>query len=232
MILGVALCGCAATQHSAAGGADVLFSGSLQELVPIHDGDEFVYRVSGSGDQDGRYVQRISAPGSGQNIMATLGKEGAEQVAVATFLRSDGTSLVIVREELRAMDLVIVYDRPLPYVSVPVRSGVSEASTTVSLNRLSTNETIATGQAQQTLTITRGPAGAGPDIIALRTERRVQLADRVMQAQTGTWLKPGIGALVSEGRSDNGPITHQQLLCATIDGNRIGSCDRPLENSQ
>jgi hypothetical protein len=218
--------GCAAHAPPAADArGEVLYDGTLQELVPHHDGDEFVYRISGTAAPDLIFVQRVSAPADGGDVLVTLSQDGRDDaIAVATNLRDDGHTLWIVREELRQMDLVLVYTEPLPYLAVPVRAGVTETSSAVTLKRLSTGEVLGEGRAHQRLTIARGPAARGPDVIALGMERRLEMGNRTMNVKIGTWLKPGVGAIISEGANEGSPITRQELVCATVAGRRIGDC--------
>ena len=122
------------------------------------------------------------------------------------------------------MDLILVYAQPLPYLGVPLRSGVVESTSPVTLQRLSNGEVLAQGRAEQRLSVTRAPSQVGAEVIEIRTERRLQLADKTMVVRTGTWLKPGVGALLSEGTSPDGPITRQELICATIAGRQVGTC--------
>jgi hypothetical protein len=222
----LALAACAAQQASAPPpGGEVLFDGTLQELLPHHDGDEFVYRISGDGTPDTLVVQRISAPGDGGTVFATLGKQGpGEGVVVASELRDDGTTLWVVREEMRAMDLALLYAQPLPYLKVPLRTGVTESRSPVTLQRLSTGEVVAKGQALQRVSVTRAPAEAGPEVLAIGVERHLDIGDKTVQTRSGSWLKPGIGTVLSQNASEAGPITRQQLVCARIQGKEIGNC--------
>lgn len=229
----LALAACAARTSEPAGSGEVLFAGSLQELLPHHDGDEFVYRISGTGVPDAIVVQRIVAAGNGGKVVATIGKqEPSGTVMVASDLRDDGSTLWVEREEMRAMDLVLLYAEPLPYLNVPLRAGVTESGSAVTLQRLSTGEVVAKGRSLQRISVTRAPAEAGPDVLAVGVERNLDLGDSKMQTRSGTWLKPGIGAVLSESTSEGGPITRQQLVCARIEGKEIGTCPPPAEGSR
>jgi hypothetical protein len=215
------LAGCTA-RKGAETATDVLFDGTLAELVPHHDGDEFIFRYSGGGTDNGFYVQNVSVSGGGREIETSLSANGT-LLSRTTFL-AQGSTLAITREEFRTADLVLVYGEPMPAFSVPLRSGMTHTRTPVTLQRLSSGETLAEGEAVQRITVSRGPVETGLDTYALLTERRLQLGTRLMQMRSASLLKPGLGAVMSEGSADGGPVSRQELVCATIAGRRIGTC--------
>jgi len=93
------LMGCAARQRGAPPATnEVLFSGALQEIAPHHDGDTFVFRMTGAGVLDGVYVERVSAPETEADFVSTMTKDG--KPFVKTHLHDDGTGIFIVSEDL------------------------------------------------------------------------------------------------------------------------------------
>jgi len=190
--------------------------------MPHHDGDELTFRLAGAGPLDGFYIQRVSVAGSG-DITVTLTKDNLAIGHVS--LRSDGTTLFVLREEMPGKGVALVYDTPLPYVSVPLRGGVTEVNTSLTVQRASSGETVATGKIEQRVAVTAAPTTPPALRFELRTERRISFGDQSTLGRSVTWLQPGIGAVVSESASDNGAITRQELVCAFIDGKQIGDCN-------
>jgi hypothetical protein len=201
---------------------DVLFSGTLQELVPYNDGDELVFLLLGAGSLDGVYVQRVAVPHPGE-ITVTLTRENLAIGQIS--LHSDGTTLFVTREETAGNGVALQYDDPLPYISVPLRTGITEASSAVALRRLTTGETLARGHIEQRLNVLSAPATPPRILFEVRNERHLTLGDRSTIGRTTSWLQPGLGTVLSETLSETGTVTRQQLLCAIIAGQQIGDCD-------
>jgi len=190
--------------------------------MPYHDGDELVFRLLGADVLDGLFVQRVSIPRPGE-ITVTLMRENLAIGQI--YLRSDGVTLFVIREETTANGVVLQYDEPMPYISVPLRSGVAEASSPITLRSLSTGETLARGHIEQRLTILPAPAAPPRLLFEVQNERRLTLGDRTTIGHMRTLLQPGLGAVLSEAVSESGTVTRQQLVCAFIAGKQIGNCE-------
>jgi hypothetical protein len=91
---------------------------------------------------------------------------------------------------------------------------------------LSDGAVLATGRVEQTVTAHRGSSEAGATVLEIETKRTVTLPDRAMRLEATTWIQPGIGEVRSEGRTDGGPVTRRELICAIISGKQVGDCAR------
>jgi hypothetical protein len=227
LVAAFAACGCAVPSADVSGPSNastsdsaVLFAGPLQELVPHHDGDEYMYRVRAAGFPDSIVVQRVTVPRPGE-IVVTLTKDNL--ALTQSYLRADAASLALVREELATNGISLTYEEPLPYVAVPLLQGTTESHSPVVLRRLATGEILAKGSAEQRLTIERAPATPPLVLFALISDRRVTFGDRTIVAHTTTWMSPGVGPMLAEVVSGGMP-SRQELLCAFIEGKQIGTC--------
>jgi len=202
-----------------------LFRGTLEELAPHRPGDRFVYRVTGTGDRDGIYVEELSATGKANEFDVTLHLAQNDSPTLITRLRNHGDSMAIVSEELSTeRDLGFAYESSIPYLSVPVRTGVQEASSAATLWRLSDGRGIADGHVKQTTTVPRPTKETAGGEIEIRRERNLEFPGFSIHLRETSWLRPGLGEVRSESSTNGGPPIYQELLCAWIDGKQIGDC--------
>jgi hypothetical protein len=206
-------------------GEQTLFAGSLQELAPHHPGDRFLYRITGAGEHDGVYVEQLSATSEVNEIVAILTRAQDSSPVVTTRLRNSGKAIAIVSEELSGLqDVGFAYAQPIPYLEVPLRTGVRKAASPVTMWRLSDGRGLADGQVEQTMTASRPAGDETSGDLQVHTERDLQFPGMAIYKRETAWFRPGIGEVRSESSTNGGPPVYQELICARIDGKQIGDC--------
>ncbi|HVN83410.1 MAG TPA: hypothetical protein VMW17_01055 [Candidatus Binatia bacterium] len=221
----VMLAGCALLRAPAAK-EEVLFGGTLQELVPHHHGDHFVYRVAGKHGNNPLQVEHLSQLDAAGEFILDLTVDGVP--AGRQHLRDDGTSVLLISEGWMQQGVIVSYDPPLPGLAVPLTTATRRATAAVTMQDGRNGKVVARGRVEQTSTASR-PAGDDTGVFAVRTVRAIQLTNSATRLAATTWIKPGIGEVRSDGVVDGGPRIRRELLCAIVDGTRMGDkCDQIL----
>lgn len=206
-------------------GEPTLFAGSLQEIAPHHPGDRFLYRITGAGEHDGVYVEQLSATSEANEIIATLSLAQDGPPVIITRLRNSGKAIAIVSEELSALqDVGFAYAQPIPYLEVPLRTGVRKATSPATMWRLSDGRGLADGQVVQTMSASRPTGDATSGDLEVRRERDLKFPGMAIYERETAWFRPGVGEVRSETSTNGGPPVYQELICARIDGKQIGDC--------
>jgi hypothetical protein len=225
------LAGCAPRQPAAPAAPDVvLFSGTLQELAPHHDGDHFVYRTTSTGQPDRLSVEHLTVLDQPGEFAVNMTEDG---VALGKIhLRDDGSSVTLISEGMLREGVLMLYEVPLPSLSVPLHSGESKATSPVTLSHLSDGKLLGYGQAEQTVTARRVTASAGGDEFEIHIERTIELPKGSMHLSVTTWITPGVGETRSQGNVDGGVTFRRELICATVGGKRVGDCAGIMQKGQ
>lgn len=206
---------------------------SLAEIVPHHDRDHFVFIVERPTPEGFRpsslQVEHISKLERSTEYEVALSEDGMATGKV--LIRDDGKTLWLVSEEDYTRGLKLSYEPPLPYLSVPLRSGESTVTTSADLRQLGTNQ--AAGRLQVTQTTRTAPAPPGQwfagtysRAVQLVTERTLHSPEGPVQLTNTTILVPGIGEVRSEGSAAGSPVMRRQLACAIVGNRSVGDCSR------
>ncbi|HUI26095.1 MAG TPA: hypothetical protein VL403_08415 [Candidatus Kryptonia bacterium] len=219
----IAIAACSA-RRPATEPEEILFNGTLQELAPHHNGDHFIYRVTATGRDDSLQVEHLTALDAPGEFVVDMSENGT--AIGRQHVRDDGAALLLMSEGLLAQDLIITYEQPLPSLAVPLATTPRRARSAVTFLR-GDGKVVAHGSVEQTVTAHRSTTGGAGAVFEVRTERTVVLLNRTMRLAVTTWLAPGMGEVRSEGSADGEPPVHRELLCAIIEGNRVGDkCDQ------
>jgi hypothetical protein len=213
------LAGCSA-HGSVAGSGTVLYEGGIQQLVPLHAGDWFLYNVV-TGTR-GPHFERsdLSATARKDELLLTVHEGDAEVADIQ--LRIDGDAVRVVSERDLSQNIGAIYATPLPLFSVPVREH-AQAESTVQIVRLSDGVEIDHGHVELTITNMRDPASG---IIVSQVDRRLVVTGGDLPASHRMWIRPGVGQIGTESASER-----RELVCAMIGGTAMGTCPTQETNT-
>jgi hypothetical protein len=208
--------GCAPRRAPEPAVGTVLFDGSVRELVPLHDGDWFLYNAGGGGHEPHPELSKISALPKPDSLLVTFSQK--DLVLGRVHLRYTNDALEAVSEIDSVGGIGVLYATPVPLFLVPVREGTRRASSAVQIWRLSDRSLLGRGQVDFEFTNTRAPNGE----IETHVERTLKLPDQTTHTEHTIWLRPGVGEIRSGSGGDNG--LRRTLACAQIDGKSYGTC--------
>lgn len=213
--LAFALVGCSASQRAApTGSGAVLFDGTIQQLVPLHAGDWFVYRSrDGAG---GEHLERseLTTAKRAHELLLTVNDNGATIARI--HLRLDEDAVRVISEMDLRSDVGAIYATPLPLYAAPLREHAT-ASSTVEVVRISDGHQLDHGDVE--LQVTSARDAANGDIVS-RIDRKLVLSGGVLPNTLAMWIRPGIGQIATEGAGGE----RRELVCARIGGTSFGTC--------
>lgn len=204
-----------ATPESASGA--VLYSDSIERLVPLHAGDWFIYRAE--GDAGGEYYERVTLSAADRPNELVMTLSTGDTVRSRVRLRLDAEAVRVVSETDVGNDIGAVYATPLPLHRCPVREQ-ARATSAVELIRASDGTVLDSGEVELTVSSARDPASG--DIVS-RIDRQLTLPGGVVPATQVLWLRPGVGKIGAQSLGG----ARRELVCARIGGTSIGACPEP-----
>jgi hypothetical protein len=227
-VLAVLAAGCASKKpadaqrsapHPTAG---VLFDGTIQDLLPLHAGDRFVYRTSDPSGEEQLLTTRVAATEKPNEFVATVSK--GDLVLTQMHLRDDGRRLTTLAELAPPRNAILVYGDPLPIATVPLLAEEQRFESSVKLMRLSDGQLIAEGKVEQSMSARLASEPEAKGQLVIRYERAMTLPSGTMRSVSEMWIEPGVGEMRSETTIAGAPSQHRELVCAVIAGKRVGEC--------
>jgi hypothetical protein len=211
----LALAACSTRQGS---GAKV-FDGQIAELMPLHDGDTFLYLASGGPRGERLELARVAAMPQAGDLMVTV--TSGEVVVSGLHLRQSADALSVVGEADVAGNVGVLYASPLPLLTRPLTAGERRAKSPLDVFRPSDGFRLDKGEVEMIVSSARDPSTSE---IVIRTRRRLILTERQIVIEERRWLRPGVGEVRSEA-GINGVITERrELVCAKVGGKQVGTC--------
>jgi hypothetical protein len=214
------LAACSARQGGHGSGA-VLFDGRVDQLLPLHAGDSFLYRASGGRRGERLAWSRVTAMEQAGDLVVSV-TEGETAVSY-THLRLQADAVALVGELDVAGDLGIRYATPPPLVATPLRDGEQHVRSAIEVFRASDGLRLGDGAVDVTLSSSRD---AGGDF-AVHVRRHLSLPDRDVTIDETRWLRPGVGEVRSEAGVNGVVVDRRELVCAVIAGKQVGTCPGP-----
>jgi hypothetical protein len=202
-----------------------LYTGSLQEIAPFHDGDHYVYRATRAGEDWAVQVEHVKALDKPGEFLINLTENGS--LIAQMHVRESATAASIVSVVYPEQDAGFLFTQPLPVVEVPLRREVLRSDSTVTVWRLSDGKTLDRGDAYQTVTsepATAERADVSPAEFELQTERTLHFRAGALHSHATAWVARGIGEVRSDDVVQGVPALHRELVCAIVGGRRIGDC--------
>ena len=215
---------------SVVGSVEVISAGdklsdiALDELYPCHDGDLFAYRVAGGPRSGQVMVSRTFALEKAGDFRVTNSYGGT--LAEALHLRIDDKSVAVVSQVDAEQDVGVTFARPMPLVSVPLRTGVTRYKSPLRIWRPSSGRTMGSGEVALDLSIDQDRIEGYDPAYAANQAGSFRMLKQSFDIDSTAWLAPGLGE-VQGRRIQTGADTEVfTLVCARIDGKEVIDCGR------
>ena len=206
--------------------AGVLFDGTVQELLPHHAGDEFVYRTTAPSGGEQLLTSHVASTQKPDEFVVTVSK--GDQVLTQMHLHDDGHRLATLAELAPARNVILVYGDPLPIATLPLVAGEQRFESSVKLLRLSDGQPFTEGKVEQSMSARLASEPGAKGQLVIHYERAMTLPSGTMRSVSEMWIEPGVGEVRSETTIAGAPTQHRELVCAVIAGKHVGECPNPL----
>ncbi len=200
----------------------VLFEGTVQDLLPHHAGDEFVYRTTGPSGGEQLLTSHVASTAKPDEFVVTVSK--GDQVLSQMHLHDDGHRLATLAELAPARNVILVYGDPLPIATLPLVAEEQRFESSVKLLRRSDGQLFSEGKVEQTMSARLASEPEAKGQVVIRYERAMTLPSGTMRSVSEMWIEPGVGEVRSETTMAGAPTQHRELVCAVIAGKRVGEC--------
>jgi hypothetical protein len=196
-----------------------VFAGQISELMPLHDGDTFLYLASGGARGERLELSRVAAMPQAGDLMVTV--TSGEVIVARLHLRQTADVISVVGELDAASNVGLIYASPLPWLTKPVSTAERRARSAVDVFRPSDGFRLDSGEVEMIVASGRDPSSGD---IVLRIRRRLTLSERKIQIDETRWLRPGVGEVRSEGGVNGVIAERRELVCAKVGGKQVGTC--------